>query len=313
MPFAKHESFYIREGWLYKGLRAVQEDAAIFVSPDAPERLGLGKNMVRALRFWMQATGLAEEMTLNRIRVQRLTSLGGIILDQDPYLELDGTLWLIHHQLISSQDQATAWYWFFNYFVPSTFSRQEFIDRLAQWINAQNQADNSEGIAEGSLRKDFDCLLHTYLPERTERGKTPEDQIECPLINLGILSGFRTLDDDSDKVVHRYRFEAGTTKNIPPLIFLYVLLSQQEKEHSGAKQVGLNVALREPMNVGRTFNIGMRGFEDLASQLENLDPIYRIHLARTAGLDQITLPSEVEASEVLDQYYMRQSALESSN
>jgi hypothetical protein len=132
------------------------------------------------------------------------------------------------------------------------------------------------------------------------------------LTNLGILSGFRTLDDDSDKVIHRYRFETGTTKNIPPLIFLYVLLSQQEKEHSGSKQVGLNVALREPMNVGRTFNIGMRGFEDLAAQLENLDPIYRIHLARTAGMDQITLPPDVEASEVLEQYYMRQSALESN-
>jgi hypothetical protein len=177
----------------------------------------------------------------------------------------------------------------------------------------QSEATNSEGIAEGSLRKDFDCLLHTYLPERTERGKTPEDQIECPLTSLNILSGFRTLDDDSDRVVNRYRFELGTTRNISPLIFLYVLLKQQEKERIGSRQVGLNLALREPMNVGRTFNIGMRSFEDLATQLENLDPIYRIHLARTAGLDQITLPPEVEAREVIDQYYMRQSALESSN
>lgn len=313
MPFAKHESFYIREGWLYKGLCAVHEDSAIFVSADAPERLGLGKNMVRALRFWMQATGLAEETTSNRVRVQTLTPLGEMIRERDPYLELDGTLWLIHHQLISSQDQATAWYWFFNDFVPTTFSRQDFIDRLAQWINRQNQAENSNGIAEGSLRKDFDCLLHTYLPERTERGKTPEDQIECPLTNLGILSGFRDRDDDSDKVIHRYRLEAGTIKNIPPMIFLYVLLLQQEKERSGSRQVGLNVALREPMNVGRTFNIGIRGFEELATQLENLDPMYRIYLARTAGIDQITLPSDIEAGEILEEYYTRQSALESGN
>ena len=311
MPFAKHELFYIREGWLYKGLRAVSEDLSIFVASDAPERLGLGKNMVRALRFWMQATGLAKETSVNRVRVQNLTSIGEMILERDPYLELDGTLWLIHHQLICSHDQATTWYWFFNYFAPTTFSRQEFIDRLIQWINMQNSTDNSEGIAEGSLRKDFDCLLHTYLPERAERGKTPEDQIECPLTNLGILSGFQALDDEADKVVHRYRLEPGSVKNVPPLLFLYVLLQRQKEDRSGSLQVGLNLALREPMNVGRTFNIGMRGFEELAAQLENLDNAFSIHLARTAGLDQITLP-EMNPSEALEQYYTRQSELESN-
>src|SRR5436190_104551 len=104
MPFAKHESFYIREGWLFKGLRAVMGDPAIFVANDASERLGLGKNMVRALRFWMQATGLTKEN--NRTRTQSLTSLGELILRHDQYLELDGTLWLIHHQLTSSQNFA---------------------------------------------------------------------------------------------------------------------------------------------------------------------------------------------------------------
>src|SRR5712691_5041349 len=99
MYFAKHESFYIRDGWLYKGLRATIDDPMIFVSSDAPERLGLGKNMVRALRYWMQATGLTEEFWENRARAQHLTSLGQVILDNDPYLELEGSLWLIHHQL----------------------------------------------------------------------------------------------------------------------------------------------------------------------------------------------------------------------
>src|ERR1700694_4954634 len=125
MPFAKHESFYIREGWLFKGLRAVERDEAIFVAPDASERLGLGKNMVRSLRFWMQATGLSQEKTGNRVRVQELTALGKRILVSDPYLELEGTLWLIHHQLLSSDHLATAWYWFFNHFVPSNFTKQE--------------------------------------------------------------------------------------------------------------------------------------------------------------------------------------------
>ena len=62
MGFAKHETFYIREGWLFKGMEAIKKAEAgghlnIFLDNDAPERLGIGQNMVRAQRFWMQATG----------------------------------------------------------------------------------------------------------------------------------------------------------------------------------------------------------------------------------------------------------------
>ena len=73
MPFAKHETFHIREGWLFKGMDAICRDPTIFLAKDASERLGLGKNMVRALRFWMTSTGLAEEYQEDQRTHQRLT------------------------------------------------------------------------------------------------------------------------------------------------------------------------------------------------------------------------------------------------
>ena len=85
----------------------------IFLDKDAPERLGIGRNMVRALRFWMQATSLAEEVKKQSKTVQRLTPFGRLVWENDPYLEDDTTLWLIHHQLVSNLDQATTWFWFF--------------------------------------------------------------------------------------------------------------------------------------------------------------------------------------------------------
>lgn len=309
MPFAKHESFYIREGWLFKGLKSVFEHPNIFVANDAPERLGLGKNMVRALRFWMQATGLTEEKWNNRVHVQSLTPLGELIWDRDPYLELDGTLWLIHHQLISNRGFTTAWYWFFNHYAPTNFTRHEFLDRLSHWVNTQNE--QGELIAEGSYRKDFDCLIHTYLADRDDRVKSPEDQIESPLTALGLLVDFKEKDEDNEKIVHRYRLQTGGVANIPSPIFLYVLLHRQEFERSGAGQVSLSIALREPMNVGRTFNIGMRVFEELAARLEDTNPDWRIRLTRTGGLDQLTLPN-VASHEVLEEFYEQQAAMESS-
>jgi len=311
MPFAKHESFYIRDGWLFKGLKAVNDHPEIFVSSDAPERLGLGKNMVRALRFWLQASGLTEERWNNRTRVQYLTPLGNLIWNRDPYFELDGTLWLIHHQLISSWAFATTWYWFFNHYAPTNFTRQEFIERLSQWNIMQRQDEEREVVAEGSLKKDFDCLVHTYLADRESRIKSPEDQIVSPLTVLGLLADFKEKDEDNDKFIRRYRFQSGSVTTIPPLIFLYILWNRQEIERPEASQVSLSVALREPMNAGRTFNIGMRAFEDLAVRLEDTNPHWAVRLTRTGGLDQLTLP-RVSSREILEEFYEQQTAMESS-
>lgn len=306
MYFAKHETFHIRDGWLYKGMKAVQDDETIFLADDAPERLGLGKNMVRALRFWMQATGLTTEGFNGGRKAQNLTPLGHLVWGYDPYLQFEGTLWLLHHKLLCGREWATTWYWFFNHYVPVVFRHQEFIMRLKQWIN-NHPPNQVKKVADSSLRKDFDCLMRTYLP--AQRGKSPEDVMASPFTTLGLLAAFTEHDEETRKPMRAYRFEAGSPLTISPLVFLYVLLARQEMEREGAVQVGLNVALREPMNVGRTFNIGMLGIEDLLMRLETKYPSWAVRLTRTGGLDQLTLPN-VPAQEVLEVYFAEHAATE---
>ena len=79
MKFKGHESFAIRRGWLYKGMKHVRERGDIFLAKDAMEELGLGSNMVKSLRYWMQATGLTKETSEGSHRVQKLTELGELI------------------------------------------------------------------------------------------------------------------------------------------------------------------------------------------------------------------------------------------
>jgi len=304
MYFAKHETFHIRDGWLYKGLKAVQSEPGIFLEDNAPERLGLGKNMVRALRFWMQATGLTQEQFQDRRRVQTLTEFGKYVLQYDPYQELDGTLWLIHYQLVSSKGLATTWYWFFNHYSPITFSYVDFIERLKQWINTQRE-DGKE-VAESSLRKDFDCLVRTYLS--SERNKSPEDLMESPLSTLGLLSTF-TEHDEHEGRIRRYRLESGAVSSIPPLAFLYVLLDQQEKNRPTSSQVTLQEVLREPMNVGNTFGITILTLEDLLMRLEEEGKEFRVRLTRTGQLDNLTLP-DIPANDILRAFYEKQKVEE---
>lgn len=89
MKFRAHDTFFIRKGWLSKGMKYVRCKPDVFVAKeenlmDVP---GIGTNMVKALRYWLQAVGeihhnvaaRAEEQ--GRVAAQRIgvfTVPGGI-------------------------------------------------------------------------------------------------------------------------------------------------------------------------------------------------------------------------------------------
>jgi Protein of unknown function (DUF4007) len=302
MAFAKHETFYIREGWLFKGMAAIKNTEGegklptIFLDADAAEKLGIGQNMVRSLRFWMQATGLAEEKLEDRQRVQRLTSFGELIWQYDRYIEDSATLWLLHYHLACSQDHATTWYWFFNHFAPSTFDEINCLDALHNWV-INNYPDQE--IASGSLKRDIDCLLQTYLPVKTSR--TPEELTESPFSRLHILS---RMSDDRGR---RYKMERLDSIHFHPLILLHVLFDRQLKVRNNALQVGLSDVLREPLNAGRVFSLTTTVLSDLLAQLNKDYQDWRIRFVRTAGLDMITLPI-LEPNDILTRYYVERAS-----
>lgn len=303
MPFAKHETFYIREGWLFKGMAAIKSAEengqlpTIFLDADAPERLGIGQNMVRSLRFWMQATGIAEEQLEDRQRTQRLTPFGHQVWQYDRYLEDDTTLWLIHYHLICSETHATTWYWFFNYFTSVIFDEHSCLEALDQWVISTH---SDQSIAMNSLKKDVDCLLQTYIADKSSR--TPEDILESPFSRLQIMS---RLGDERQK---RFRLERLDPSRLHPLILLYVLVDRQIQLRRGVSQVGLGQVLREPMNAGRTFNLTTAALSDLLAELNKRYPEWRIHFVRTAGLDQLTLP-KCEPIDILARYYNEQNSM----
>ena len=61
--FARHETFHPRYGWFRKAYAVTKRDSQIFTHIDAPVLIGVGKNMVRSIRFW----GLAAKLITARI------------------------------------------------------------------------------------------------------------------------------------------------------------------------------------------------------------------------------------------------------
>ena len=86
--FRASETFFIRKGWLSKGMRYVSQKPDVFVDKkeNPMDVLGIGANMVKSLRYWLQAVGLTSEPLKGR-RIQTLTDFGELVHKHDPYTE----------------------------------------------------------------------------------------------------------------------------------------------------------------------------------------------------------------------------------
>src|SRR5207244_6841353 len=99
-----------------------------------------------------------------------------------------------------------------------------------------------------------------------------------------------------------YRLERLDPSRLHPLVLLYVLVDRQSHVRKGTSQVGLSDVLREPMNAGRIFSLTTTALSDLLAELSKDYPELRVRFVRTAGLDQLTLPS-CETNDILTRYY----------
>ena len=98
--FSGHESFPCKTLWLKKGYDFIA-NGKDFNSPDAVIDLGVGKNMVASIRFWLRAFGITGVDG-------NLTDWGIYLFDEkagkDRYLEDLATLWLLHFNIVFLQE-----------------------------------------------------------------------------------------------------------------------------------------------------------------------------------------------------------------
>lgn len=289
MKFRAHDTFFIRKGWLNKGMKYVHSKPDVFVAKDENpmDVLGIGANMVKALRYWLQAVGLTEEPSSGK-RIQTFTALGQSVFTNDRYIEELGTLYLLHYRLASNKTDATAWYYFFNEFNMSEFSRDDFVEFLQRRIRME---DGDIAVAIRSLNDDFSCIINTYLPRyKTSPNRVaPESNIDCPLGELGLIDVL-----SKEKKTYRKAIPAASTIN--PWVALAIIVDQAK----GAKEISLNELLTSPCNIGKTFNLDAISMLDVLYEIERIE---KIKINRTAGLDVIRILEELSFQDCVDAYY----------
>ena len=249
--FARHETFHPRYGWFRKAFEAASENSEAFSDSDATVELGVGKNMVRSIRFWGLAAKLIEDDPSPKNRRQPgvvPTRFGQLLFDSesgwDPYMEDPGTLWLLHWKLLSPRSLLPVWWVAFNEFHAVEFDVEELQLACSGGIDA---ASNWQSPHPSSLKKDVTALMRTYAPaERTARSSI-DDILDCPLRELGLIT--------RSQATEKHRFAIGAKATLPSAVAAYSVLDYIAFSDPGANTVLLSRMADEPGAPGRAFRL----------------------------------------------------------
>ena len=278
-PFSGHESFPCKSLWLKKGYDFVVAGND-FNTPEAVIGLGVGKNMVASIRFWLKAFGI----TVN----DRVSWIGDYLFDEhsgkDKYLEDIATLWLLHFNLVFSEE-ATLYKMFF-----CGVQRERTHFEREQVLNYARLKMVDVGkpalFNPNTVKKDIAVLLQNYtLPRKAHSN----EDFSSLLIDLDLI---RQSSEGRD-----YYFNVDGKRNVTKEVFLYGL--QMLKEQEGDNTIAFDTIQEK---VGLVFC--MQDYETIA-MLKLLASEYGQYLAYNdvAGIKQIQFTKDLDAKQVLDNYY----------
>ena len=263
--FSGHESFPCRYAWLPKAVAALQQNPQIFSDErEAISELGVGKNMVRAIRFWIVVMGIAEVID-HQLAV---TPFGKALLGSeglDRFLEDRRTLWLLHWMLLSHEnDPLFAWDYLFNRWGHPDMTRTEVLRVFEQEAKRMERT-----LSRTTLEQHFDVFLHTYVTSNAHRAESREDNLDSPFVDLELIEviGERRVGKTgrSEPV---YAFRREPKPDITPELFVFCLLDYWSKRQVNESTLTFRDVSTNVGSIGQVFKLSE---PDIRERLERLE------------------------------------------
>ncbi|NRA14941.1 MAG: DUF4007 family protein [Oceanospirillaceae bacterium] len=263
--FTGHDTFSLRYGWLYKAINYLNSGGKLQTSNEESTRkaiveLGVGKNMVNAIRYWGEASSVITMTNKNNVVSHSVSAQGTYLFGsrsvqgKDPYLENSASVWLLHFWLNFNYKHLTAYRYFFNFSNIQHFEKSKLVTDFTD--DAQRLVTNEIGI-ETTLKKDIDCFLSTYCTKfksttAKKKFSVDEDHFNSPLAELNLVQ---------DNGGGYYVSNLTDRPDLPIEIFIYALVkfAQVETEDSKIFTVNFDALLSKPYSPGRIFRLSEAG------------------------------------------------------
>lgn len=295
LRFTGHETFVVRTFWPKKGYDFIKKEGN-FYNDDAVVELGVGKNMVASINFWMKALGLYDDGT------KQVTEFADWIFDDDgydPFLEDIGTIWLLHYFLIKTE-YASIYNLIFNELRKerAVFNKNQ----LKAFIRRKYSELGDNSINLNTVDKDISVFTRLYgKVDYQNMSKDFEDEISSLMIELELIS--KTIEDEIKEGTNKrekvewFHLHGESRNTLPAPILLYTILDNfPDSRNIAVKRLEI-----ESNCPGLVFLLSRDGLYKKLKELELLYP--GIILSETAGNLILVLPEGLNKEYVLRNYY----------
>lgn len=272
--FSGHESFPCKSMWLKKGYDYLVNHNK-FTDSDAVVKLGVGKNMVQSIKFWLRAFGLLNDDEATEIARYLFDDRDG----RDPYAEDNATLWILHYLLIVTDISSI----YRLIFVELQREKKEFDkDQILSFIKRKcNVPEQKNVFNENTVKKDIRVLLQNYLAPTSPKGNEEF---------ASILLGLNLIRENEGK----YSFNEVSKEQVNPFIVLFALLhvAGEDKTVSFDKLQELSLIFCMPI---ASFLMEVRLLSELYPK--------EISYTDNSGIRNVQFLKKVNILDILNRYY----------
>jgi hypothetical protein len=290
LQFSGHDSFVCKHLWLKKGYDYLLENKS-FSSEAAVVDLGVGKNMVNSISYWLKSFGLIDDKGKPNELAQFLFSKRAGV---DPYLENLGTIWLLHYKLIET-NKASIYNLVFNQFRKG---RPEFTkEQLLTFVKRLLDAERLKGFNANTVNTDIGVFFRSYLKPYYKESKIDiEEDFSSLLIDLDLISTHKA-ENAEGKLVDWYRIENKAQVDLPAEVVLFSILDNP----SYGKSISFKDLLSGYDSPGMVFALNEDG---LLSKIEGITSRYKsITFTESAGVRELQFRRTINKYDVLNGYY----------
>ena len=290
LQFSGHESFICKHFWLKKGYDFIQSKGN-FNDESAVIGLGVGKNMVSSIGYWLKAFGIVDANN-------EISELGHFIFNDktgvDPYMESLSTTWLLHHSLIKT-NKASIYSLFFNAFRKgrTDFTKDQFLN----YVKRLMEDDDQKNFNENTIGTDFNVFIRNYLKPSCKETKIDiEEDFASLMIDLDLLQSYKS-ENAEDKIVDWYRVENKLQIDLQAELVLFSILDNE----SFSKSISFKELLVGYNSPGAIFALNEDGLYSKIEALENQHK--KITYTETAGERQLQIQGTLNKWDILHGCY----------
>lgn len=290
LHFSGHDTFIVRTFWPKKGYDFITRNGDFNAEYSVVE-LGVGKNMVSSIKYWMKALNLLNEGDNSQTR------LADFLLAEngaDPYLEDTASIWLLHYFLVK-HNFASIYSLVFNKLrrERTTFTKKQF----HSFVKRQFQEKDNNGYNQNTIDKDISVFIRTYnTPDYNAIKKNLEDELGGLFQELELMTSKRETNVEDHKV-DWYDLTGKDRASLPAEIILFAILDSFPDSN--------NISLRrleiEENSPGLVFVLSREALFNKLKDMENI--VDGILISESAGNTTLVIPEGLNKWDLLRDYY----------